>query len=64
MPWFKNELSVSSTDVLELRAICDSTFVDEDIVIASYAIYVSKSIVLYYCCLYLVMLIEAANTCS
>ena len=38
MPWFKNELSVSSTDVLELRAICDSTFVDEDIVIASYAI--------------------------
>ena len=36
MPWFKNELSVSSTDVLELRAICDSTFVDEDIVIAEY----------------------------
>ena len=40
MPWFKNELSVSSTDVLELRAVCDSNFGDEDIVIASYAIYV------------------------
>ena len=40
MPWFKNELSVSSTDVLELRAVCDSSFGDEDIVIASYAIYV------------------------
>ena len=40
MPWFKNELSVSSTDVLELRAICDSNTADEDIVIASYAIYI------------------------
>ena len=40
MPWFKNELSVPSTDVLELRAICDSAFADEDIVIASYAIYI------------------------
>ena len=40
MPWFKNELSVPSTDTLELRAIGDSTFVDEDIVINSYAIYI------------------------
>ena len=38
--WFKNELSVSSTDVLEMRAICDSSSASEDIVIASYAIYV------------------------
>ena len=40
MPWFKNELSVPSTDVLELRAIGDSAFGDEDVVIASYAIYI------------------------
>ena len=40
MPWFKNDLSVPSTDVLELRAVCDTNFGDEDIVIASYAIYV------------------------